>query len=120
MLVSNMIQSKFLKRDDFTVPRAFTIKGVSLEKVGGEDQRWVVWFHEEPKGLVLNVTKIRQLEAAYGKDSDDWTGKRVRLSDDPTVMYAGKAVGGIKLETQKATPKVEQPDPDFDDDQIPF
>lgn len=123
MRTSEMVQSKFLKKEDLPNPRPFTVKGVSLEEVGQGDQRWVVWFHEEPKGLVLNVTKIRQLEAAYGMETDDWKGKRVRLSHDPSVVFAGKVVGGIKLETQKTAPppasKEPVTDPDFDDD-IPF
>jgi hypothetical protein len=121
MLTKDMIQSKFLKKEDFATPKALTVGSCTLEEVGQGDQRWVIWFNEESKGLVLNVTKIRQLEAAYGNDSDYWTGKKVRLSHDPNVAFAGKIVGGIRLETQKsqaAAPVVEK-DADFDDD-IPF
>jgi hypothetical protein len=63
----------------------------------GTDEKWVLWFNEHPKGLSLNNTKIRLLEAAFGDDSEYWTHKRVRLTFDPTVMMAGQVVGGIKL-----------------------
>lgn len=124
MKTSDMIQSKWLKKEDFPQPTVLTIKGCTLEEIGGEDTKWVLWLQERPKGLVLNVTKIRQLEAAYGHDTDHWVGNKVKLSHDPTVMYAGKMIGGIKLTTSTKVP-VPAPQPaeavteGFDDD-IPF
>ena len=122
---SDMIQSKFLKKDDFDSPQVLTIKDCTLEEVGNEgDSRWVLWLKERDKGLVLNVTKIRLLESAYGQDTDDWRGNRVKLSHDPSVMFAGKIVGGIKLQTStaKAEAKPQEPPPSNDefDDEIPF
>jgi hypothetical protein len=118
-----MIQSKFLKKEDFETPRVMTIKDCSLEEVGQGDTRWVLFFKEAAKGLVLNVTKIKQLELAFGNDTDGWMGQRVRLAHDPNVSFQGKIVGGIALQTPKAAvpvapaPKVEPAD--FDDE-VPF
>ena len=81
MKTSQMIQSKYLKKDDFPQPEVLTIKDCTLEEVGKGDTRWVLWFKEKAKGVVLNVTKIKQLETAYGDDSDNWNGKKVKLSD---------------------------------------
>lgn len=125
MRTSDMIQSKYLKKEDFPSPQVLTIKNLSLEEVGKGDTRWVLWFNEKVKGLALNVTKIKLLEAAYGQESDDWLGKKVKLSLDPTVMFGTQQVGGIKLETPssaKAAPAFQVPkDPDFDDiDSVPF
>jgi hypothetical protein len=125
MRTSDMIQSKFLKKEDFATPAVLTIKNCTLEKVGNRgDERWVLWFNERTKGLTLNVTKIKQIEAAYGQESDHWIGKKVRLSIDENVMFGTEKVGGIRLETPKSAsaPPVNPPppaDPDFDDD-IPF
>ena len=121
---SDMIQSKFLKKEDFSTAAVLTIKDCTLEDVG-DDSRWVLWLRERDKGLVLNVTKIRMLESAYGQDTDDWRGQRVKLSHDPSVTFAGKVVGGIKLQTStaKAEAKPQEPPPshdDFDDQEIPF
>ena len=123
MKTSEMIQSKFLKKEDFETPKVLTIKDCTLEEVG-DDTRWVLAFKEAAKGLVLNVTKIRQLEAAFGHDTDLWVGNKVKLSHDPNVAYAGKIVGGIALLTPPKTgakPPVAPPpaDPDFDQE-IPF
>lgn len=130
MKTSQMIQSKFLKKEDFPSPEVLTIKDCTLEEVGGQgDQKWVLWFKEKTKGVTLNVTKIKQLEDAYGDDTDVWNGKKVKLSHDPSVMMGTQRVGGIKLTLPTAKPArtpepVRQPDPvadqSFEDDEIPF
>jgi hypothetical protein len=126
MKTSQMIQSKFLKKTDFPSPEVLTIKDCSLEEVGKGDERWVLYFREKTKGVVLNVTKIKLLEGAYGDDTDQWVGKKVKLSHDPTVMMGTQQVGGIKLMVPSNLPKtpVKEPEPaaagdDFNDE-IPF
>jgi hypothetical protein len=126
MKTSQMIQSKFLKKEDFPQPEVLTIKDATLEQVGqGQgDTRWVLWFKEKAKGVVLNVTKIKQLEAAYGDDSDMWNGRKVKLLHDPTVMMGTQQVGGIKF----VFPSNAAPPPKpavvhgegFDDADVPF
>jgi hypothetical protein len=125
MKTSDMIQSPFLKKEDFATPTILTIKRVSLETVVKGEEKWVLFFNEKAKGLVLNKTKIKQLEAGYGDDTDLWVGRKVRLSHDPNVMYGGQAIGGIALEISKGKPV--QPAPvapppadEADDETIPF
>lgn len=133
--VSEMIHSKFLRKEDFDEDRVLTIKNVKLEDMPGDagDQKWVLYFKEEPKGMALNVTTIRVLEAAYGGDSDQWIGNKVKVYVDPNVSFGGKVVGGLRLRTPKITSKpapapiaTEPPpkttvsgDPEFEDE-IPF
>lgn len=127
--VSDMIQSKFLRKEDFEEDRVLTIKGVKLEDMPGDDgqQKWVLYFREEPKGMALNITTIRVLEQAYGGDSDQWIGNKVKVYVDPNVSFGGKIVGGLRLRTSKVTTKAAPPpqeapvtaDDDFDDE-IPF
>lgn len=40
---------------------------------------------------------IRILAAAWGNESQNWIGKSVQIYMDPTVVYAGKEVGGIRI-----------------------
>jgi hypothetical protein len=125
MKTSQMIQSKFLKKEDFPQPEVLTIKDVSLEEVGRGDTRWVLFFKEKAKGIVLNVTKIKQLEAAYGDDSDMWNGRKVKVMHDPTVMMGTQQVGGIKFVMPSNAGTVPPPPPppqsnDGFDDNIPF
>jgi len=122
--VSEMIVSKFLRKEDFDEDRVLTIKGVKLEDVGNQgEQRWVVHFREVDKGMVLNITSIRVLEGAYGDDSDGWIGKRVMVYVDPNVSFQGRVVGGLRLRAPKA--KTPAPAPaaannEFEDSEIPF
>lgn len=119
-LVKDMIQSKFLRKEDFDEDQVCTIKDCRLENVGKEDdqeQRWVLYFRERDKGMVLNVTTIRVLEQAYGGDSDHWVGNKVMVYVDPNVSFGGKVVGGLRLRTpKKQAAKAPPPPADFDDD----
>jgi hypothetical protein len=123
---SEMIQSKFLRKEDFDEDQICTIADCKLEAMQGNanETRWVLYFKELQKGMVLNTTTIRVLENAFGDDSDDWMGKKVKVYVDPNVSFQGRVVGGLRLMPPRATkaaapaePKAS--DPDFDDD-IPF
>lgn len=122
--VSEMIVSKFLRKEDFDEDRVLTIKGVRLEDVGNQgEQRWVVHFREVDKGMVLNITSIRVLEGAYGDDSDGWVGKRVMVYVDPNVSFQGRVVGGLRLRAPKQKPAAPAPKQEHADefsDDIPF
>jgi len=123
MKTSQMVQSKFLKKDDFPEPQVLTIRDCVLEEVGRGDERWVLYFKEKTKGVVLNVTKIRQLESGFGDDTDLWVGKKVKLSHDPTVMMGQQVVGGIKFILPPAGKPAPKPEPKVEegfDDDIPF
>ena len=106
--VSEMIQSKFLRKEDIDDELIVTCKTVTLEDMPGDnnDQRWVLYFREIPKGLVLNATTIRVLDKSFGKHSDDWVGKKATLYVDETVQFKGQVVGGLRLRPLKvAKPK---------------
>jgi hypothetical protein len=104
--VSEMIVSKFIGHAEVQVPVAVTIRTVSLENVARqgaeEEQRWIMWFAEMRKGLRLNVTNLRILEAAFGDRSEGWVGKRIQLYWDPTVQFGGKLVGGVRFRVGRA------------------
>lgn len=40
---------------------------------------------------------LRILAGAWGRDSSAWVGKYAKLFFEPTVRYAGKEVGGIRI-----------------------
>jgi hypothetical protein len=124
MKVKDMVQSKFLRKEDFEEDTILTIKGIKLEDLGNEnanEQRYVLYFLEQLKGMVLNVTTIRVLEAAYGDDTDNWVKRKVTVYVDPNVSFQGRVVGGLRLRPIKDKPKpvAHEVEPDFDD-KIPF
>jgi len=124
---SEMIVSKFLRKEDFDDDQVCTIKTVKLEEVAQGETKWIIYFNQHSKGMVLNITSIRVLEGAFGDDSDDWTGKKVMVYVDPNVSFQGRVVGGLRLRPPKKQPApAAEPKPapmevddEFSDD-IPF
>lgn len=55
-------------------------------------------------------TVLRDIVIAYGLESQAWIGQRMTLFNDPTVMWAGAEVGGIRIKAlsgiTKAFPSV--------------
>lgn len=130
MKVKDMIESKYLRKEDFDEDQICTIKGLKLEDLGKDDkkeERWILYFREHSKGIVLNVTSIRVLEAAYGDESDLWIGKKVTVYVDPNVSFQGRVVGGLRLRPVKPEKAAQNRSsvpqeaiaPELDDD-IPF
>ena len=92
-----------------------TVSRVEHKNVAREDepveQKWIVYFSEYEKGMVLNTTNINGLAKACGSDdTDDWTGKEVVVYVDPSVGYGGKTTGGLRIKkyTVPAPPKQAQ------------
>lgn len=42
-------------------------------------------------------TVLRDLGKAWGKDTQPWVGRRMELFNEPSVLWAGKPVGGIRV-----------------------
>lgn len=110
MKVSQMLPSTYLKKEDVEQPVIVTIGHIEEKNVAGKDQpeelKWIIFFNEFDKGLVLNSTNINALsQACRSTETDDWAGKEVVLFVDPTVAYAGKVIGGLRIrENRTATP----------------
>jgi len=131
--VSDMIPSKYLKKDDVGRGMLATITRIDQTDVSMADQpeelKWVMSIKESKKGLVLNSTNIHSCATICQSDeSADWVGKQIVLYDDPSITFAGKTTGGIRIRAPKlaaqASPPADDPanpvtNPDLDDD-IPF
>ena len=112
--LSDLRNSKYLKRSDFPKPMLVTIASYEEVNVGMEnaapDMRWALHFKELLKPLVLNSTNGETIAAYVGsEDFDAWINARVWLYDDPTIMYAGKRVGGIRIKAPKPAPNPNHP-----------
>lgn len=128
--VHEMIESKFLKKEDVGDGVLATINLVDQQNVAmqgaGQEFKWCLHFAEVDKPLVLNSTNIQLCKMICGSDdTDDWIGRKVVLYTDPNVSYGGKLIGGIRIRAprqQAAQPKPAAPRQTFDDikDDIPF
>ena len=111
--VNDLKDSRFLTKGDVEPPVLATIKSYEETNVALESQapelKWVLWFEELPKPLVLNTTNGQLIQAITGSgDFDDWAGAKVVLYNDKTVMFAGKLTGGIRIRQSEA-----RSEPDF-------
>lgn len=130
--VSDMVPSKYLKAADVEESPVLTIADVKEESIGQgaqADNKWILYFAEEEKGLVLNRTNINTIAGLYGDDTDDWEGKKITLFATQ-VDFQGKQVDAIRVRNKppktkeakapKAEPVTAAPAVDPDDDQPPF
>ena len=78
LLASKYDQSKFLKAADLTAEKKLRIKSVTEEDVGvgrDKERKLVIWFTNDQRGLVLNLTNLRTLRGPFGDDTAAWVGK---------------------------------------------
>lgn len=61
-------------------------KPVIIDLVGMDGRPW-----KPSKGM------LRVIATAWGTESDAWIGRLVKLINNPEVVYAGQAVGGVEV-----------------------
>lgn len=132
MNIRELKKSKYLKKEDCEPPLQLTMNEVRLEDVGadgGQDERHVLYFQEEEKGMVLNSTNGQLIADITGsEESSEWAGKKIELYHERNVFFAGKRTGGIRVReiTQSRPPQtkphrnVEMSEASSIEDEIPF
>jgi len=141
--MNDMFPSKWLAAADLhDTDQTLTVSEVGQEVVGqGDDAetKWVVYFTEVSKGLVLNKTNATSLSLCLGLQTEDWIGQRAVLY--PTqVQFNSKMVDAIRVSEKKtrnannpqaaaaparpkpqpARPKQPTPADEDDEDSVPF
>jgi hypothetical protein len=99
MKQSEVFPSKYLSQADVPRPISAIVADVRREKpFDDDDEKAVLYFTDSHmKSMILNKGNWAALECAYGDESDNWRGKPVEVYVDPSVMYGGKRVGGLRL-----------------------
>ena len=127
-----MIESKYIKKEDVIPDKLFTIaefKRLNIAQEGDPpDYKWALQFEEEAKPLLLNSTNIQLLKLALGVNGpNDAIGRKIVAFNDPSVSFGGKLTGGVRLRAARVRqpePTVAQATPastiDKFDDDIPF
>lgn len=126
--ISEMRESKFLKKEDVGNGVKFTIEDCrqfNVAKEGADpDLKWCLMFHGQDKPMVLNTTNAQICAKVFkSEESDDWKGKQIVLFTDPNVTYAGKLVGGIRVRAPKNGKPAPAPPPppvqsEYDDEEL--
>lgn len=98
--MSALKTSAFLTQTDVGKGLLLTIRELTQENVAkqgaSEELKWAMHFEETDKPMVLNSTNGNLIAAFLGDETDDWTGHQVVLYSDPSIMFGGKRVGGIR------------------------
>jgi hypothetical protein len=102
---SDYEKAKLFSTKNFEGSADFTIACVTVEPVGQEkEMKPVVRVHEDPKGLVLNVTRAKALRKAYGDDEQHWIGKHFRLLKAPG-FFGGDACDMLVVQAPVPPPR---------------
>lgn len=87
-------KSDQLNADDLAVPIDVKIMGV---KQGSREQPVIIEIDGDNQPFKPCKTVLRVLTNAWGIDAGSWVGRMMRLYCDPSVVYAGVKVGGIRV-----------------------
>jgi hypothetical protein len=136
MNVDELYPSKYLSAGDLQGKEpTVTITQITMEKMTDGQNKPCIFVNNRPKGIILNKTNAMAIASMYGKNTDAWIGKKIKLVKVWTD-FQGKPVEAIRLvppgiETMQergmaaqapANPPPAQPD-DYGalmDDEIPF
>jgi len=69
---------------------------VTMENEKGVRERGVIHFQETDRGWVLNRTNAEALAAMFGRETEAWVGKRVKLAA-VEVQFGKERVPGIRV-----------------------
>ena len=108
MNLNDVKSSKFLKKEDVGEGVLVTISGLAQENVAKDgadpEVKVTVHFAELEKPLVLNSTNAQVIAQITGHSENietEWKGAKVVLYTDPTIQFAGKVVGGIRVRAMR-------------------
>lgn len=118
--------SKYLAKEDADPAKLVTISRFAVEQMenrGKKENKFIVYFNEFEKGMVLNSTNRKLMQMAFGltddDDADQAIGKKIVIWNDPSVQdLSGDLVGGIRF--RKYTPKQPAAPVEQFNDEIPF
>ena len=108
--IDDIYTGDYLTKNDFPQPMTCVISLCKPELVGQEkENRLVVYFQHDERGMVLNKGNANIIGALYGKDYTQWGSQQVVVEHDPTVQFQGKAVGGLRIRAPQVAPVTAPP-----------
>jgi len=102
--------SKYLSKEDVGEDGAIlTIEGFRLETIktdDGDEDKIILYFQEDVKPMVVNRTNSQLLKQVTGaKTAGEARGKQIVVYNDPSIQFAGKITGGIRIKRIPGAPK---------------
>lgn len=90
--------SKYVKSSDLEGKQLIvTISKCVIERMQDGEEKGVMYFKGGKKGMVVNVTNRKAMEGAFGDDTDDWIGKKIKMFTVQTQNPAGDIVEGLRV-----------------------
>jgi len=90
-------KSDQLNAADLAVPRVIRVRDVHVDPTALEQRVWVFFDGDQDRPWKPSTGMLRVLSACWGTESDDWIGQHAEIICDPSVVYGGKEVGGIRV-----------------------
>lgn len=94
--MNDAFPSKWLKAGDVDRDTVVTMRDVTMEEIGDDDRKPVLWLEGYSKGIVLNKTNASNISALYGANTDGWIGRKMLLSTT-YVDFNGKSTLSLRL-----------------------
>lgn len=109
MHISQLRESKYLKKEDCGRGILLTIDRLEIANVAKagdpEENKHILCFREDVNPMVLNSVNAQLIARITGsEETDDWTGHQIVAYSDPTIVFAGKVIGGIRVRAPKFKP----------------
>jgi len=99
-----LAKSDQLNADDLiSAPRTILI--TSVTKGNAESPVIIRYEGDSNRPFKPCKTVRRILSLGWGVMANTWAGKSVTLYNEPSVIYAGKAIGGIRIKAMSDIPK---------------
>ena len=95
--------SKYLKHEELDGHDLdFTISRVERHKMknndGVEERKFVVFFSEMEKGMILNATNMKTItKLMNSNESDEWVGKRITVYTKDDIEMGGELKSGLRV-----------------------
>lgn len=118
MRMNDAFPSKFLKAADLNgVAVKVVISSVTFEDIGDDAEKPVMRFEGKAKGLVLNITNAKMVEAYHGEEMDNWAGKQIELYPTKT-SFRGEVVDCLRIRVEAPPPPAAAEE--GDEGEVPF
>jgi hypothetical protein len=104
MRISDQFPSDYLRAADLEGKElTLTIRNVAMEEVGADrENKPVLYFEGQDKGIILNKTNAATIAELYGDDTDEWPGEAITLFS-AMVTYQGKTMPGLRVKMPSRT-----------------
>lgn len=113
MNVSDLFESKYLKKEDISSPVVAIIANVGTDMLkdqsGQNKKKGILFFNGKLKPLILNVGNAKVLTSLYGQHTEGWIGKPIEIWVNPNVEMGGEIIGGLRLRPPQNATKNHEP-----------